>query len=150
MQVGNYLRNEPGSESVNIGVGGAGGGGSNQIQITKRKRRLRRQGTGGSTGIGRTVSPDLRDLDFGFRSLDGREGGALQLGFDEEPLEGVADWQLLFGGDVSRIGRSGPLATPVLIVIIGSLRLTEAGSGEQDRSNSDQTHGCEDRLWEDE
>lgn len=87
--------------------------------------------------MGRTISPDLRDLDFGFRSLDRREGDALQLGFDEEPLEGVVDWQLLFMGDVGGVRHSGPLATPVCIAIIGGLRLAEAGGGEQDRCDSD-------------
>ena len=83
----------------------------------------------------RTVTPDLRDLNFRLRSNDRRKWHALELGFDEESFRVVDRWQLLSGGDVSRFGRAGPFAAPVVSSVIGGvfgLSLAEAGSDDKD------------------
>ena len=55
-------------------------------------------------GVKRTVSPNLRNLNFRFSSNDRRERCALQLGFDEESSCKVTQWQLLCRGDVGGVG----------------------------------------------
>ena len=108
-----------------------------------REKRWKRKGgkrEGEIRRVRRTVSPYLRDLNSWLRGHDRRKWWFLQLRFDEEPPCIVERRELPRSGNVGGIGRSGPLATPVVDVVgngaVG-LSLAEGGGGDENRSCGD-------------